>query len=168
MKSLIDLYSAYNEWANKKLTDAILLMKQDKTKEHVISSFPSIHATLIHMHNAEGIWFNRVNKTSNTEIPLDDEMLATGKVISYLLEHSGRWKKYTIEKSENDLIEKIRYKNIRGEEFYQPLHDILTHVFNHSTYHRGQLVTMMRTLGETVIPKTDLIDYSRSTFNVQS
>jgi uncharacterized damage-inducible protein DinB len=39
---------------------------------------------------------------------------------------------------------------------------MLLHVFNHSNFHRGQLVTILRQLGEEKIPQTDYIHYSRS------
>jgi uncharacterized damage-inducible protein DinB len=58
---------------------------------------------------------------------------------------------------ESDLI----YKNSKGEQFFQPLPEVLMHVFNHGNYHRGQLVTMMRSLGAQLIPATDFILYTR-------
>jgi uncharacterized damage-inducible protein DinB len=41
---------------------------------------------------------------------------------------------------------KYYYKNLAGREFYQPFDLLLTHIFNHNTYHNGQLVTMLRAL----------------------
>ncbi len=53
------------------------------------------------------------------------------------------------------------YENSKGEQFKQPIFQMLLHVFNHGTYHRGQLVTMLRQLGVENIPATDFIVWSR-------
>ena len=45
------------------------------------------------------------------------------------------------------------YTGTKKEQFKQPVCDVLLHVFNHGTYHRGQLVTMLRQLGASNIPE---------------
>ena len=41
----------------------------------------------------------------------------------------------------------VTYKNSKGEEWSSRVEDILTHVFMHSTYHRGQIAMQMRQAG---------------------
>lgn len=55
----------------------------------------------------------------------------------------------------------IRYRNSNGEQFDNSIADILTHVINHSSYHRGQIFKMLRQKGEEPI-NTDYITYARS------
>jgi uncharacterized damage-inducible protein DinB len=43
----------------------------------------------------------------------------------------------------------VTYVNVKGETWSYPLHEMLVHVVNHSTYHRGQVATMLRQLGKT-------------------
>jgi len=50
---------------------------------------------------------------------------------------------------------------LKGEHFKQPIYKMLLHVFNHGTYHRGQIVNMLRQLGIEKIPQTDFIVWSR-------
>ena len=64
--------------------------------------------------------------------------------------------------NEEVINSELTYKNSRGEQFNQPVSEILLHVFNHGTYHRGQLVTMLRALGVTNLPATDFIVWSRA------
>ena len=45
------------------------------------------------------------------------------------------------------LQELISYENLKGEQWEYSLGHMLQHVVNHSTYHRGQIVTMLRQLG---------------------
>jgi uncharacterized damage-inducible protein DinB len=59
-----------------------------------------------------------------------------------------------------DLDRVISYRTLAGQAFSDPLGDLIRHVVNHSTYHRGQLVAQLRQLGQTP-PNTDLIRYLR-------
>ena len=52
----------------------------------------------------------------------------------------------------------MRYRNLRGEFYSYPLWQQLAHVVNHSTYHRGQVTTMLRQLGAAAV-STDLLLY---------
>jgi uncharacterized damage-inducible protein DinB len=63
-----------------------------------------------------------------------------------------------VDQSTDETLKKIlHYQNLRGEQFNVPVYMILHHVFNHCTYHRGQLVTMLRQLGVEKLPSTDFI-----------
>jgi uncharacterized damage-inducible protein DinB len=50
-----------------------------------------------------------------------------------------------------------------GQAFEEPYDLLLTHIFNHSTFHNGQLVTILRALGVEKIPSTDFIFWVRLT-----
>jgi len=54
----------------------------------------------------------------------------------------------------------VAYKNIKGEPFQSPVWQIVLHIVNHASYHRGQITTMLRQLGHTPVP-TDLIAFYR-------
>jgi len=56
----------------------------------------------------------------------------------------------------------VAYRTFDGSSHEQSLGDLLRHVVNHATYHRGQLATMLRQLGRTP-PATDLVRYYRLT-----
>jgi uncharacterized damage-inducible protein DinB len=56
----------------------------------------------------------------------------------------------------------FQYYNSKREYFKQPIFQMLLHVFNHGTYHRGQLVNMLRQLAVEKIPQTDFIVFSRT------
>jgi len=53
---------------------------------------------------------------------------------------------------------RIGYENIKGEHWEYPLGHMLQHVVNHSTYHRGQVITMLRQLGANAV-STDFLLY---------
>ncbi len=68
----------------------------------------------------------------------------------------GLWRDYLAGKSPQSLEETVPYKNSKGEPFNSTIRDILTHVFMHSAYHRGQIAADMRQAGH-VPAYTDFI-----------
>jgi uncharacterized damage-inducible protein DinB len=63
-------------------------------------------------------------------------------------------------KSEHDTQRIVTYKDLKGNEYSQPLWQMMQHLVNHSTYHRGQVVTMLRQLGAKPIGM-DLVVFYR-------
>jgi uncharacterized damage-inducible protein DinB len=63
--------------------------------------------------------------------------------------------------TEPELSKVIHYATFAGMSTKSTLLDILHHLMNHGTYHRGQLTTFLRQLGFTKIPSTDFITFTR-------
>ena len=61
---------------------------------------------------------------------------------------------------EDKLNEPLRYTDFKGNSYSYPLCQQMQHKVNHSTYHRGQVVALLRQMGEKVV-STDLINYIR-------
>ena len=66
---------------------------------------------------------------------------------------------FTENLEESDLSAPLKYKRLNGEEYEQETYKILAHVFNHSAYHRGQLVTQLRQIGFEDVTTLDLLAY---------
>ncbi|MEO6188941.1 MAG: DinB family protein, partial [Ginsengibacter sp.] len=79
-----------------------------------------------------------------------------------LLSLSRQWNEWIAESNEAQLSHVFNYYNSRKEFFKTPVYEMLLHLFNHQTYHRGQIVTMLRQNEVTKIPATDFIAFSRS------
>ena len=78
-----------------------------------------------------------------------------------LLQQSKQWNEWVMHAPEHALLHEFIYQNTKREQFKQPVFQMLLHVFNHGTYHRGQIVTMLRELEVNKIPQTDFIVWSR-------
>jgi len=59
--------------------------------------------------------------------------------------------------TEESLYVPITYKNTKGDTFTYPLWQIMMHVINHSSYHRGQVTTMLRQLEAQAVPLDFLV-----------
>jgi uncharacterized damage-inducible protein DinB len=56
----------------------------------------------------------------------------------------------------------FEYKMFNGQPTASPFWQMLQHVVNHASYHRGQVTTMLRQLGEKPAKSMDMIAYYRS------
>jgi uncharacterized damage-inducible protein DinB len=155
IKATIDQYAAYDLWANTRFVDRLLKEPARVLDQHVKSSFPSLRDTVLHIRNAECIWYLRV---SGQELrwPAEDSM-----DIGTLIKHNTVLRDFVRTLTADDLHRVIHSKTRAGEPFSSPMLPLLMHTFNHSTYHRGQLTTMMRQLDLDDVPNTDLLSYQR-------
>ena len=161
MKPMMQLYAGYNYWANQRITNAILEMDAHRHQEWVTSSFPNLYATLLHLWDAESIWWQRLKLHERLLIPSENFNPNTNEVIHGLMEQSMLWKNWADQSTEAAFLHQFTYQSTKKELQKQQAWQVLMHVCNHSTYHRGQLVTMMRELGVEKIPATDFIEYIR-------
>jgi len=160
MKQIFEEYAMYNVWANQRMIDTILPLPEETVKRTVASSFSSLHLTLLHLLNTESIWWQRIKLIENVEMP-GNENNSIQENASGLIMQSKQWKEW-IEKSNSAAFEhEFIYRNSKKEQFKQPVYQVLLQLFNHGTYHRGQLVTILRQLEITTIPSTDFIAWSR-------
>lgn len=162
MKTLLTQFAAYNLWANGVVAASIQELPPEVQTKEVVSSFPSLRATLLHMWDAENIWWQRMKLQEQIVRPSDSFTGDTSAVIKELLEQSKQWADWVQAAQEHRLEHEFIYRNSKREKFKQPVWQVLLHLFNHDTYHRGQLITMLRQLNSTKIPNTDFIAWSRS------
>jgi uncharacterized damage-inducible protein DinB len=177
MKKLLQEFAAYNAWANQRIVNRLLLLNDNFWTKETPSSFNSIYKTVVHSGSAEGVWLQRIYaaemyKTilseasplpASKKIGFNSYELEGKEAGAYWLQQSKEWAALLDNEqfTEAMISQPLEYKNSRGDRFSQPLHEVLLHMFNHSTYHRGQLVTMLHCLGVGEIPPTDFIVYSR-------
>lgn len=155
MKELLKQFAAYNVWATGRITDIILSLPEEKQQAEVTSSFNSLYKTILHMLDAENIWWQRMKLAERIIIPSENFTGNMQELVSTLVNQSKQWEEWISNTPESSLDHVFQYYNRKKEHFKMPIYQMLHHVFNHSTYHRGQLVTMLRQLGVEKIPSTD-------------
>lgn len=148
MKSYFVKLFDYNLWANKAF---IAVLEQQTFTD------PKILTLLSHTANAQIIWLDRVNgKVSQTAVW---EEYALPEAIELLMKGSHDW--INMLKNLDDLDLSIGYHNSKGVSFSSPITDILVHVANHGTHHRGQIATLLRVEGISP-PASDFIFFCRA------
>lgn len=147
---------AYDDWANRRLSEALERLTEKQLGSAVASSFPSLRDTFAHIVLAEWIWLRRWLGESPTGAPSWVASSTLEQLQGTLSEVQSDRSGLLARLDDTGLGGLVRYRNTKGEEYAQPLGDLMRHVVNHSSYHRGQAATQLRQLGE-VPPGTDLI-----------
>jgi uncharacterized damage-inducible protein DinB len=129
---------AYDVWANHEVLTAIRAAGGEGTRSLQLMS---------HLLAAERVWYERLKqqKQSVTVWPAGD--LAWCETEASTL--SRLWRDYLDDATAGDLAQTISYKNSKGESWTSVIIDVLTHVVMHSAYHRGQIASHMREIGQT-------------------
>jgi uncharacterized damage-inducible protein DinB len=161
MKEILLQFATFNAWANQRLCASVLLLPELQQEQHIDSSFPSLKKTLAHLWDAESMWWQRMKLVEKPVRPSEAGTFSTEEVIKNLHHQDKQWIEWTSNATPAAIDHVFAYQNTKKELFKQPIYQMILHLFNHSTYHRGQLVTMLRQLGVIKIPSTDFIEWSR-------
>lgn len=162
MKELLRQFAAYNTWANQKIAEVLLSLPEEMVKQPVASSFTSIHETILHMWTAESIWWQRLKLQEVVVAPVTNFNGSPADAIQAMLQQNRMWEDWIQSATDMAIDHVFSYYNTKRELFKQPTYQVLMHVMNHGTYHRGQIVNMLRQLGHDKIPQTDFIVWSRA------
>lgn len=151
---------AYDHWANARMLAAMRELPPDQLTRPLVSSFPSILATFAHLVGAEWVWLQRWRGISPANFPvwvtspqLEDLAVTLAQV------EAGR-EQFLADLTDADLDSTLDYHLLSGKAQSNRLADLLLHVVNHSTYHRGQLTTLLRQVGAPP-PATDYVVFRR-------
>jgi uncharacterized damage-inducible protein DinB len=152
-----ELY-VYNHWANQRVLASVTPLSGEQFTRSMGNSFGSVRDTVAHILAAEWIWLERwLGRSPKALLPAADFPTAASI--------RERWA--TVEQDRDGFIqtltaaklqEPVAYINIRGEPYSYLLWQQMAHVVNHSTYHRGQVTTLLRQLGAEP-QSTDLLLY---------
>lgn len=161
MKELLKQYAAYNAWATRRILDVILILPEEKQLTEIPSSFNSLYKTVLHMWDAETAWWQRMKLQERIIVPSENFKGTMQDLANGLMQQSKQWEEWVSNASDLLLDHVFQYQNSKKEQFKQPIYQMLLHVFNHGTYHRGQLINMLRQLGVEKLPQTDFVIWSR-------
>lgn len=161
MKELLTQFAAYNIWANQRIMEVILSLTEEQQQQEVPSSFSSLYKTVLHMWDAESAWWQRMKLHERIIIPSENFNGTIRDIINGLSQQNQQWQDWVSNATDSAIDHVFQYQNSKKEQFKQPIYQMLLHVFNHGTYHRGQLINMLRQLGADKLPQTDFIIWSR-------
>ncbi len=162
MKQLLSESARYNAWANQNLVTLFQSVDDALISQTVVSSFPSIRTTLLHIWDAESLWLERLSGNSPTSFPSIDFNGTNEDVFTNVLTTSKALIEFIESRPAPFFRDRLAFKTISPPRDYkESVTDMAFHCLNHSTFHRGQLIVMCRQLGIGPIPQTDYILYVR-------
>jgi uncharacterized damage-inducible protein DinB len=150
----------FNAWADRRLLDACGQLTNEQFTRNLGSSFSSVRDTVVHLYGAEWVWNERFQGRSPSALVSGAGFPDLASIRAKLEEMDQYYIDFVGKLTQQDLDRVIRYKSFTGDEFSNPVWQSLHQVSNHASYHRGQVVTMLRQLGVKPV-STDLIMYYR-------
>lgn len=150
----------YNTWANHRILDASASVAPEQFTRDLGSSFHSLRDTLAHIYGAEWVWLERWHGRTPTGLPSSADFPDFETTQRRLTDIDRNLVDYVASLNAGDLQRIHEIKTTAGVPYAQPLWQMLQHVANHSTYHRGQVTTMLRQLGAKAVG-TDMILFYR-------
>ena len=150
----------YNQWADRRLLDACAALSNEQFTRNLGSSFSSVRDTVVHLYGAEYVWNERIQGRSPAALVSGAGFPDLASIRAKLEEMDAYYIDFVSKMTQQDLDRVIRYKGFTGDEFSNPLWQSLHQLTNHASYHRGQVVTLLRQLGVKPV-STDLIMYYR-------
>ncbi|MBS7567058.1 DinB family protein [Mucilaginibacter sp. Bleaf8] len=149
----------FNNWADSRAMDWISQITDEQWNQVAVSSFGSISKTAIHIVSAKKIW---IDLWTNVQDPvyLSSEFTGTREdLIDIWKTTSAKLKSFIEHYPVENYTNEITVKKPNGELSAMEFKKTFPHMINHSTYHRGQLVTLLRQSGFSNLSNTDLFTY---------
>lgn len=158
IKKYIQQVYDYCYWANRRyfsVAESLTGEQLHKTQGH---SWGDVHAMFVHMMSSEWVWLQRWNGSSPEGHFKKEDFPTLASARTRADEIEAEMRAFIDAQSEASLQNEITYSNFRGETFHVPLWQMLMHVANHETHHRGELAAMYA-LMDVPHPEEEAIQY---------
>lgn len=150
----------YNAWANQRSLDAAAALTAEDFVKPLGSSFSSARDTLAHVWGAEWLWLERFQGVSPASMPEVGQFNDLPSLQTRWQQEQQRLQKFVSTLTQDDLNRVHEYRTLNFGQYKNPLWQSMQHLVNHGTYHRGQIVTMLRQLNVKPL-SSDLIHFYR-------
>jgi uncharacterized damage-inducible protein DinB len=157
LRTLVD----YNYWARDRTLAAVDPLSPEQYSRDLGNSFRSIHDTLVHMYSAEWIWLTRWQGESPTEPIPSNRFADLAELSAAWRELEGQLRGFVDGLDDVRIAAVMDYRLLSGQPGRSAFWQMLQHLVNHGTYHRGQVTTMLRQLGAQAPKSTDMIFFYR-------
>ena len=162
MKAHFEMLARYNQWANARLYKTAAALADEAYCREVGAYFGSLRGTLNHLLTADRIWMRRLTGEGTHPDKLNATPFETlGPLWDARQSEDARIIAFVSQLTAADLDANLDYRTLNGTAQNQPRKEILAHVFNHQTHHRGQAHTILTVLGVAEPEPLDLLIMQR-------
>jgi uncharacterized damage-inducible protein DinB len=157
LKSYLETLYDYNYWANHRYLAVVATLTEEQLFRKQGHSWDSVHAVLVHMMSSERMWPQRWRGEKGSFLdPKDFRTFAS--ISEYWVDVEKNMRAFIAGQTEQTLMHDITYINPKGKTFTLPLWQMMAHVPNHNTHHRGELAAMF-TLMNVPHPEEEVVQY---------
>lgn len=153
----------YHVWANPKIFDRLKELSKGIYEKEIQSVFPSISKVMAHIYVSDNIWLDFISGEKFDEVYASADQLREQmetkrieEVETMFFDLSDRYKAF-LDRQEDMETALVLETSFAGR-LETRLSDLVQHVVNHGTYHRGNITAMLRQLGHPGV-MTDYVLY---------
>jgi len=157
LQTLLD----YHYWARDRVLDAAERLTPEQLTRDLGNSFPSVRDTLVHLFSADWVWCARWEGESPQDVLDPTTFPDVASIRAAWKEHEQKVRGILAQLGENGITRAIEYRGWNGQAQAQPFWQMLQHVVNHGSYHRGQVTTLLRQMGAAPPKSVDLMAFYR-------
>ena len=157
----LNVWLDYHYWARDVVLDAVAPLTPEQFTRQVESSFKSVRDTLAHIYAADWLWYARWQGQLPTSLLSYDAFPDVASIRKAWSELEGQVRPFVNQLGEAGVSRVFEYKAMNGQPTSSPFWQMLVHVVNHGSYHRGQVTTLLRQLGAAPPKSTDMITFYR-------
>jgi len=158
LQTLLD----YHYWARDVLLDAVTELPHEQFIKPAESSFRSVRDTVAHIYAADWIWYTRWIGQAPTSLIAYDQFPDATSIRKAWKDLESNVRQLVDNLGEDGINRAFDYRLLSGAPDTAPFWQMLVHVVNHGSYHRGQVTTLMRQLGAHPPKPTDMIAFFRT------
>jgi uncharacterized damage-inducible protein DinB len=152
----------YHYWARDRMFEALEPLTAEQVNRDMGNSFKSIRDTMIHLYAAEWAWYSRWQGISPDKLLASDLFPDLAALRLAWTDHEAKMRAYLEELGEDGVEKVFEFKLLSGQPGSASFWQMLQHVVNHASYHRGQVTTMLRQLGAQPAKPLDMIAFYRA------
>ena len=149
-------------WARDIVLDAVTELPHEEFIKPVESSFKSVRDTVAHIYAADWIWYTRWIGQAPTSLIAYDQFPDATSIRKAWKDLESNVRQLVDNLGEDGINRAFDYRLLSGAPDTAPFWQMLVHVVNHGSYHRGQVTTLMRQLGAHPPKPTDMIAFFRT------
>lgn len=148
----------YSFWANHRYFAVAEGLSDEQLHRMQGQSWGNVQAVLVHMLSSEWVWLQRWHGVSPKGHLDQADFPTLASVRERWSKQEAELRAYISSQTEGGLQSMITYSNFSGETFTVPLWQMLMHLANHETHHRGELAAMFA-LMDVPHPEEEVIQY---------
>lgn len=149
----------YHYWANHRIWPYVLQLTETQFTQPSDYSIGSVKDQLVHMLWAEEIWLNRISGIDERPTYEPEDFPDAASIQAHWDKIEQRMLHWVDNATEADLTQTFSYTNAQNQRFENTVLDTLTHVVNHGTDHRAQILALMHRLGAETLSQDMILFY---------
>lgn len=147
--NFLRMHLDYSAWATRRVLDSLRTLPQEELQRDCGNSHGGILETLLHIFYADRIWLSRTTNNPRPTLFDPGETWTLDALSEAWPRLHEQWREWAAGVA--DARAALRYRNLAGEPHSVEIWEMVFHVVNHATYHRGQITTMLRQCGQKPI-----------------